>query len=76
MDTAGILIWHDLMFACAMYPIVAGSDDAENIRMEMQNNLWRIGYHPSIGIWNGNNQVWIGWQEWGWKNKLDHLQII
>jgi hypothetical protein len=35
MDTAGILIWHDLMFACAMYPIVAGSDDAENIRMEM-----------------------------------------
>lgn len=21
MDQAGILIWHDLMFACALYPI-------------------------------------------------------
>jgi len=27
MDKYGILIWHDLMFACAMYPVMPGSDD-------------------------------------------------
>lgn len=55
MDEAGILIWHDLMFACALYPIFPGSDDHDNIKMEMEDNLNRIGHHPSIGIWNGNN---------------------
>lgn len=75
MDEAGILIWHDLMFACAMYPIMPGSDDAENIRMEMEDNLNRLGHHPSIGLWNGNNEVWIGWQEWGWKKDLDVEQL-
>jgi hypothetical protein len=19
-------------------------------------------------MWNGNNEVWIGWREWGWQN--------
>ena len=57
MDEAGILIWHDLMFACAMYPLyeIDGETMLENIRAEMMDNLWRIGTHPSIAIWNGNN---------------------
>lgn len=59
-DQAGILIWHDLMFACAMYP---GSEDIfQNIKNQMIDNLKRLRNHPSIGLWNGNNEVWIGWQ--------------
>lgn len=27
-----------------------------------------------MGIWNGNNEVWIGWQEWGWKNNKTAIQ--
>lgn len=57
MDEAGILIWHDLMFACAMYPVydIDGVSSLKDIEAEMTDNLWRIGTHPSIAIWNGNN---------------------
>lgn len=59
-DRNGLLIWHDLMFACAMYP---GSPAIyENIKQEMLYNLVRLRNHPSIALWNGNNEVWIGWQ--------------
>lgn len=54
------------MFACAMYP--GGKEIYENIRQEMIDNLIRLRNHPSIAIWNGNNEVWIGWLEWGWQN--------
>lgn len=71
-DRNGLLIWHDLMFACAMYP---GSQDIyDNIRQEMIDNLLRLRHHPSIALWNGNNEVWIGWQEWGWKNNKTEAQ--
>lgn len=72
MDEAGILIWHDLMFACALYP--SSAEILENIAGEMRDNVRRIRHHPSIGLWNGNNEVWIGWQEWGWKNNLTVVQ--
>ena len=45
-----------------------------NIEAEMRDNVRRIRNHPSIGLWNGNNEVWIGWQEWGWKNGLSDVQ--
>ncbi len=72
MDEAGILIWHDLMFACALYP--SSTDILANIEAEMRDNVRRIRNHPSIGLWNGNNEVWIGWQEWGWQRGLSDLQ--
>lgn len=75
MDEAGILIWHDLMFACAMYPIFEDYSTVENIKAEMIDNIGRIGSHPSIALWNGNNEVWIGWQEWGWQKGLNETQI-
>ncbi len=68
MDEAGILIWHDLMFACALYP--SSDDILSNIAAEMRDNVRRIRRHPSLALWNGNNEVWIGWQEWGWKQGL------
>ena len=72
MDEAGILIWHDLMFACAMYPSDAAIRD--NIEQEMRDNVLRLRHHPSIGLWNGNNEVWIGWEEWGWQSGLTEDQ--
>lgn len=71
-DRAGLLIWHDLMFACAMYP--GTKDDLDNIQNEIQDNVLRLRNHPSIALWNGNNEVWVGWNQWGWKDKLNLLQ--
>ncbi|CAK62388.1 unnamed protein product (macronuclear) [Paramecium tetraurelia] len=72
-DKYGIIIWHDLMFACAMYP---GTDDfIANVQAEIKDNVKRLRIHPSIVLWNGNNEVEIGWREWGWKAKRKESEI-
>lgn len=52
------------MFACNMY--VGTQEWLDNYYAEMKDNLRRLRNHPSIAIWNGNNEVLIGWEEWGW----------
>jgi len=72
-DKYGILIWQDFMFACSMYP----NNDAlfENIKEEAIDNVKRLRNHPSVGIWCGNNEIDVAWQEfnekggWGWKQQ-------
>ena len=63
-DKHGLLIWHDFMFANTLYP--GTTDFIDSIVAEVQDNLRRIRHHPSIGFWNGNNEVLQGWREWGW----------
>lgn len=53
-----------MMFACALYP---GDDEfLANVAAETRDNVKRLRNHPSIAMWNGNNEVLIGWKEWGW----------
>lgn len=63
-DEAGIMIWHDMMFACAMYK--GTQDYLDNIAAETRDNVRRLRNHPSIAMWNGNNEVYVGWKDWGW----------
>lgn len=56
-----------MMFACAMYP--AYKEFLDNIKQETIDNVKRLRNHPSIALWNGNNEVWVGWLTWGWKTK-------
>uniref|UniRef100_A0A182LSD3 beta-mannosidase n=1 Tax=Anopheles culicifacies TaxID=139723 RepID=A0A182LSD3_9DIPT len=53
-DELGILIWHDLMFACSMYPTDA--DFLRSIKEEVRQNVRRIQHHPSIAVWATNNE--------------------
>jgi len=53
-----------MMFACALYP--GTPDFLENIARETIDNVKRLRNHASIALWNGNNEVLIGWKEWGW----------
>eukprot|EP00347_Sterkiella_histriomuscorum_P013880 403363013 len=71
-DEQGILIWHDMMFACALYP--GDQDYLQNVEQETTDNVRRLRNHPSIAIWNGNNEVLIGWKEWGWQDNLTDPQ--
>ena len=62
-DELGIMVWEDLMFACAMYP----GDDVfiENITREFEYQVPRISSHPSVVLFNGNNEVEVAWGNWG-----------
>ncbi|XP_067630235.1 beta-mannosidase isoform X2 [Eurosta solidaginis] len=53
-DKYGILIWQDMMFACAMYP--ATDEFLATVRTEVIQNAKRIAYHPSIAIIATNNE--------------------
>ena len=55
-DEAGLLVWHDFMFACIDYP----SDDPAlraEVTAEAEYQVRRLRNHPCIAVWCGNNEV-------------------
>lgn len=60
-DKLGLLVWQDLMFACAQYP--STNDFIEEVSQEVQHQLKRLQHHPSIALWCGDNEV-IGSITW------------
>ncbi|CAF0972717.1 unnamed protein product, partial [Adineta steineri] len=53
-DRLGIMLWHDFMFACSLYPI----DDLflKNVHDEVIYQVKRLQSHTSIVLWAGNNE--------------------
>ncbi|MBZ4677288.1 MAG: Beta-mannosidase [Anaerophaga sp.] len=68
-DENGILVWQDFMFACALQP--GDEDHLENIRKEAEYNVKRLRNHPSLALWCGNNENFVAWHEWGWKEMYE-----
>lgn len=69
-DEAGILVWQDFMFACAMYP---GDDHfIDNVRQEATEQVIRLRNHASLALWCGNNEISEGWYNWGWQKQLGY----
>lgn len=68
-DELGLLVWQDFLFACAAYP------EEEPLRSEIEaearENVVRIGSHPSLVLLTGNNENLWGFEDWGWKARLD-----
>lgn len=62
-DELGIVIWQDMMFACAVYDMNPAF--TENIREEAIDNIRRIRHHASLGLWCGNNEMETAWENWG-----------
>ncbi len=60
-DELGLMIWHDMMFSCAIYP----GDKAflDSVREELAHQLRRLRDHPSIALWCGDNEC-VGALKW------------
>lgn len=66
-DELGIMVWQDFMFACSMYP--GDPDFLANVKGELEYQIPRIASHPSLTIFNGNNEVDVAWKNWGFQVK-------
>ena len=64
-DKKGLLVWQDLMFACAMYP--GDNEFLSNVENELNYQIPRITSHPSVILINGNNEVDVAWKNWGFQ---------
>ena len=53
-DELGILLWHDQMFSCAVYP--ADDQFLSEVRAETVHQLKRLRDHASIALWCGDNE--------------------
>lgn len=75
-DKYGLIVWQDLMFACAVYELT--EDFTENIIKEVEDNMRRIRNHASLGLWCGNNEMEAGWVDWDFpktpKTRLDYIK--
>ncbi|MDE1316288.1 glycoside hydrolase family 2 protein [Vibrio aestuarianus] len=60
-DELGLLVWQDLMFACALYP--STPDFLADVELEVRDQVKRLRDHPSLALWCGDNEVIgaIGW---------------
>ena len=67
-DELGLLVWHDMMCACAVYP----ADDAflGEIEAELAHQLRRLKDHASIALWCGDNEC-LGAIHWYPQTRLD-----
>ncbi|MFV2119040.1 glycoside hydrolase family 2 protein [Streptomyces sp. Act-28] len=67
-DELGLMVWQDFLFACSAYPEeqpLRGEVDAE-----ARDNVVRLMPHPSLVLWNGNNENLWGFRDWGWEPTL------
>jgi len=69
-DSAGIMVWQDFMFANSVYP-----DDSiflSLVENEAQQQVQRLGHHPCIALWCGNNEISEAWHNWGWQKQFGY----
>ncbi len=68
-DTAGILVWQDLMFANTMVP--DGEPFMRNVEAEVHEQVSRLQHRASLALWCGNNEIDVAWHNWGWQETWD-----
>ncbi|WP_046729116.1 glycoside hydrolase family 2 protein [Streptomyces humi] len=67
-DELGLLVWQDFPFACAAYP--EEQPLRGEVEAEARENVVRLMPHPSLALWNGNNENLWGFRDWGWEEQL------
>ena len=54
-DELGLLVWQDLMYACAFYDLTENFE--ASIRVETHQNVQRLHHHASLALICGNNEM-------------------
>ncbi|GAA1685220.1 glycoside hydrolase family 2 protein [Nonomuraea maheshkhaliensis] len=67
-DELGLMVWQDFLFACAAYP--EEQPLRGEVEAEARENVVRLAPHPSLVLWNGNNENLWGFRDWGWEREL------
>ena len=68
-DELGLLVWQDFMFGGGMQPAYDPSFRA-NVIAEAHDQVRRLRDHPSLVMWNGNNEEETAWKDWGQGKEL------
>jgi beta-mannosidase len=68
-DELGLMVWQDFLFACAAYP--EEQPLRGEVEAEARDNVVRLMSHPSLVLWNGNNENLWGFRDWGWEPELE-----
>ena len=74
-DRYGILVWQDFMFSCGVYPL-DDPDFFENVCEEVAQAIRRLRHRACLALWCGNNEMDMGWVEWGWDSIEDEAVEI
>lgn len=53
-DRQGLLLWHDMMFACSLFP--DRPEFVSSVREEVLYQVRRLQHHASIALWCGDNE--------------------
>jgi beta-mannosidase len=72
-DEKGLLLWHDMMFSCALYP--ADRDFLANVREEVLHQIKRLRDHACIALWCGDNEC-IGALGWYPESKATRERFV
>ncbi len=76
-DELGLIVWQDLMFACAVYELTP--EFSKNIKQEIIDNVMRLRHHACLGLWCGNNEMEMFVDEGQWvnthKQKADYIRM-
>ncbi|GGK98411.1 glycoside hydrolase family 2 protein [Streptomyces flaveus] len=67
-DELGLMVWQDFPFACAAYP--EEQPLRGEVEAEARENVVRLMPHPSLVLWNGNNENLWGFRDWDWESRL------
>lgn len=73
-DELGIVLFFDLMFACASYPY--GQEFSESVKAELFDNLKRVRHHACIGVISGNNEIEQFAPNWGKEEQEGYLELF
>lgn len=77
-DELGLLVWQDMMFACASYEL--DDEFEQNVAREIVDNVRRIRHHACLALWCGNNEMETQVLDKAWepsiKQKYDYIKLF